>query len=168
MNTDDKKFSAPWSLALLLMTAFSCALLLSVTLAGLNGMLGRAQGWVGVLPALLLLGAAFFVVRGYELRGQQLVIQRLGWTTTFNLPGLISATADPEAMKRSIRTFGNGGLFVFAGWYYNRKLGSYRAFCTDPARSVVLRFSGRVIVVTPEKPAEFVEEIQRRTALPSA
>ncbi len=52
-------------------------------------------------------------------------------------------------MKGSIRTFGNGGLFCFSGRFRNRKLGSYRAFATDPKLAVVLRFPDKIVVVTP-------------------
>ena len=75
--------------------------------------------------------------------------------------GVISVEADPNAMRGSLRTCGNGGLFCFAGAYWNKRLGSYRAFATDPSRSVVLRFSDRVVVMTPERPAEFVAAVEK-------
>ena len=72
------------------------------------------------------------------------------------MSGLKSAEVDTEAMSKSIRTFGNGGLFCFAGIFNNNRLGSYRAFATDPKRAVVLRFSDRTVVVTPDQPDDFV------------
>ena len=66
-------------------------------------------------------------------------------------------------MSRSIRLFGNGGAFAFSGWFRNRKLGSYRAYATDPARSVVLKFSDhKTIVVTPEPPDAFIAAVKQQ------
>jgi hypothetical protein len=120
-------------------------------------MVGRVS--LIVAPLLLLGATAFFMIRGYRLTAQTLLVQRLGWQTALSLDDLQSAEVDPEAMRRSLRTFGNGGLFCVAGHFWNRKLGAYRAFATDPQRAVVLRFSNRTVVVTPDRPETFVAMI---------
>ena len=62
-------------------------------------------------------------------------------------------------MARSLRIFGNGGLFSVCGRFRNRELGHYRAFVTDPKNAVVLRFGEQTIVISPEGPKEFVEAL---------
>jgi hypothetical protein len=62
-------------------------------------------------------------------------------------------------MKCSSRLFGNGGLFSFTGLYRNRSFGRYRAFVTDPARSVALFLPNRVVVVSPADAEGFVRSI---------
>ncbi len=69
-------------------------------------------------------------------------------------------TQAPTAMAGSLRIAGNGGLFSFTGWFWSRRLGRYRAFVTDPARSVVLKFSDRTVVVSPDVPEEFVAALR--------
>jgi len=59
-------------------------------------------------------------------------------------------------MRGSLRLFGNGGLFAITGWFWNRKLGRYRAFATDPARAVVLRYATRRILLTPDDVQKFI------------
>jgi len=108
----------------------------------------------------VLAGCAAFMVRGYELSRDVLLIRRVGWKTRIPLEQLISAEADPEAMNRSWRVWGNGGLFAICGLFRNKKLGSYRAYATNPAHAVVLRFSKGTIVVTPTNPAAFATAIQ--------
>ncbi len=83
-------------------------------------------------------------------------MQRVGWVSTVNLSGLVSAEVDPFAITKSLRLFGNGGMFCFAGVFRNKRLGTFRLFGTDPGRAVVLRFPGRTVVVTPDRPEEFV------------
>ena len=69
---------------------------------------------------------------------------------------LISIEPDPNAMKGSIRTFGNGGFFSFSGRFRNSQLGSYRAFATDPKRAVVIKTEKRTFVITPQDPDDFI------------
>jgi hypothetical protein len=158
-------FGAPWSTSLKIVTGF-CVVVCCVAAAVLETTAVRASQpalrWFTFAPLLVVIGGASFMVRGYSISDRTLVIHRLGWTTRFDLSSFTSATVDPEALKNSIRLFGNGGLFVFAGWFTSQRLGRYRLFGTDPRRAVVLKFLDRVIVVTPDDPARFVQEITRR------
>ncbi len=115
--------------------------------------------WIAFVPGIVLLGALLFVVRGYEIASDGLRIQRLLWPTYREWFGLVEAWHDPAAMKGSLRLWGNGGLFAVTGYYRNRGLGTYRAFVTDPRRAVVLRFSDRVVVVSPEDPRVFLQAL---------
>lgn len=81
-----------------------------------------------------------------------------------DLTDLQSVEVDPRAMTKSIRLIGNGGLFCFAGLFKNKHLGKYRAFATNPRNAVVLRFSHRTVVVTPEEPESFAEAIEAARA----
>lgn len=166
-SSDRIHFGAPW-----------CALLTTVTVAAsvvlpLVAVLVWTQrppppAWIcALLTALcvgLLVSGAAFSIRGYRLEGRCLFIRRLLWDTRVPLEGLRGGEVDPEAMRRSLRLFGNGGLFVFAGWFRNRRLGVYRAFATDPARAVVLTLPRRKIVITPADPAAFVRALDSRYA----
>ena len=113
---------------------------------------------------MLLSGALPFIVRGYTITGDTILVHRLLWDTKLPRAGLESATAEPDAKRRSIRTFGNGGAFSITGWYRNKRLGSYRAFVTDPRRAVVLRYANRRVVLSPDAPEDFVRELD--TAAP--
>ena len=103
-------------------------------------------------------GAAF-MVRGYILIDSRLSIERPGWESRLDLSRLNSATVDPDALRGSLRLFGNGGFFSFTGWFRNKKLGIYRAYVTDTKRAVVLRFADKTVVITPDDPQKFVAEI---------
>jgi hypothetical protein len=111
-----------------------------------------------LLP-LIVLGCLPFMIRSYEITDDAILIRRLFWTTRLDRSGLKSAVVIPKAMRKSLRTCGNGGVFSFTGWYWNKTLGSYRAFVTDMNRTVVLRFEKRTVVVSPDEPEEFVKEL---------
>jgi Bacterial PH domain len=160
-------FRAPWSKSLIVASTFATLVCLGVsyalwTLPLIRG--GSAESmrfWLVLLPLAVIFICALFTVRGYSISNRELAIHRLVWTTQVSLQGLREASFDPNATHRSIRTFGNGGFFSFTGYFRNRQLGSYRAFMTDRRRAVVLRFASSVIVVSPDRPEDFVNTISQ-------
>jgi hypothetical protein len=160
-----QRFStAPWSGTLRFMSTLSVVLILGVSYAaakavppfGFAHLFGTAVAFVP--PAILIVGL-LFVVRGYELGPSRLRIQRLLWHTEVSLEGLTQVGYLPDAMKSSLRIFGNGGLFSITGYYQNKVIGSYRAFVTDQKNCVILGLPKRVLVVSPEDPSAFVQSV---------
>jgi hypothetical protein len=158
-----KHYNAPWSRTLLLLTLIFTAVLLGITLSGWRGIaslqIGTLDFWLSILPLLIVVGAAFFTVRGYSVTNDEILVHRLFWDTKLSRQGLQSAALEPDALRGALRTFGNGGLFGFTGWYQSSRLGSFRVFATDSARTVVLRYAGKAVVVTPDQPDQFVREL---------
>jgi hypothetical protein len=145
------------------MTGIAIIALLAAAVGGFvasqsDGVPGWMTWMLWGLPLGVLGGTALFCVRGYALSPGELRVKRLFWDTRISLHGLREAVFDPEATRRSIRLMGNGGLFAFTGWFRNTRLGRYRAFLTDPKRTVVLRFPGRTIVVSPHDPEGFIRD----------
>jgi hypothetical protein len=159
-------FGAPWGKSLKAVTAFTVAMLLGIAIIGfLTGPRGGTDGviWfagMAVSPLLIVILALPFAVRGYVLSRKTLLVKRMGWCSRIELEKLVEVEIDPKAMARSIRTFGNGGLFGFTGLYWNRKLGSYRAYVTDFRFCVVLRFARGVVIVSPDDPKAFVRDLK--------
>ncbi|PIG90949.1 PH domain-containing protein [Gloeocapsopsis sp. IPPAS B-1203] len=155
-------FKAPWAISLIAITTVISALLLGVILVGLLTGPRSDIAWIVamvVIPLVILLTSVFFSIRGYAIADDTLYIQRIGWNTKIDLRNLTSADVDPQAMRNSLRKWGNGGLFSYSGKFYNRKLGNYQAYATDPSKAVVLKLRDRTIVVTPEHPERFVSQV---------
>lgn len=163
------RFAAPWSMAVKIITLVVLGLLLgvpvvsSITLPESTPLLARLSATL--LPLVILAATLPFSVRGYALTEGELRIERLGWQNRFPLSEVKSVVANPEAMRWSVRLFGSGGLFGFFGIFRNKTLGTYRAYGTDPHKTVVIEFRNRTIVVTPDDPALFVEEVIRRSGV---
>ena len=151
------QFGAPWSRELKVLTT-SGVLVMGVPIA-----IQMAHGlWVlsSLLVAMLLVIASL-CVRGYELAPGELRVKRLFWSTIWPLDPSTRARVKPFAMKGSWRTWGNGGLFAISGHFSGSGLGRYRAFVTDPARTVVLETRQGIVVVSPDRPDEFVAAVTR-------
>jgi len=150
-----KKYTAPWSSSLICISTFATLVCVAAAIyVALRGNL-----WMALLPLAIVFGGLLFTVRGYTVSSDMLLIHRLWWSTRLPLGDLHSAQVEPRAMRWSLRTFGNGGLFSFSGWYYNTILGAYRAFVTDPNRAVVLELGQRSVVVSPSVPEDFVRDL---------
>ena len=160
--------AAPWPVSLKVLSMIGAVVLAgaAIVLARVvpYGALPPVARWFGtflpVVPAAILLGALLFVVKGYEFDEDELYVERLLWRTPLGLSGLARAWHDPSAMRRSIRLFGNGGLFAVTGVFRNARLGNYRAFVTDPKKTVVLKYESRVVVVSPADPRALLEHLK--------
>jgi hypothetical protein len=158
-----KHYEAPWSTSLIVMSVLTTLICLGVSaVTWLNPAtrhLPGVHGYLTLLPLVILFGTALFTIRGYSVSSDCILVHRLLWQTLLPRVGLESAQVEPEAMRGSMRTFGNGGAFSFTGFYYNKRLGSYRAYVTDPRRCVVLRYANRRVVLSPASPADFVSDL---------
>ena len=169
MGLVQAEFSAPWSRSLRRLTATAVIVLVSVTLASLlvtpRLPLPARVALVGA-PLLVLLLAPLFMVRGYIVTESQIEVRRLGWRTVLPLAGLAAVTGEPEGMRGSLRLLGNGGLFAICGWFWNRRIGRYRAYATDPERAVLLRYrDGTKVVLTPHDVQHFIVRVRRMAAI---
>jgi hypothetical protein len=157
------EFRAPWGRSLKFATILSCAILLLIALAGILVRPGVGQWWLWVMvgvPTVILVSALPFAVSGYVLTEHTLEIRRFGWMTTIPLDGLVKASGDVELLRGSLRVFGNGGLFSITGWFWNRRVGLYRAYATDLSRVVFLKFRDRrPVLITPHDTQHFLVRV---------
>lgn len=165
MTPTRSRFGAPWARSLKVVSVGATAVVLGVALLQARYLPGHlAGGWLRILVVGLLLAlplaAAPFAITGYELGPAGLRVRRLLGSTHVRLEGLTRAWSAPDAMAGSLRLFGNGGLFVFAGLFYSRRLGRYRALVTDPGRPVVLELPTRKLVVSPDSPEDFLQRLR--------
>jgi hypothetical protein len=158
-------FGATWSKSLIAASIFATLVCLGAAFAlwtlPAEPSFEPLRFGLALVPLAIILLCALFTVRGYSITNNALLIDRLFWTTRISITELRSVKFDPTATHRSIRTFGNGGFFSFTGYFRNKELGSYRAFMTDRRRAVVLRFPSSVIVISPDRPEDFVNVISQ-------
>lgn len=160
-----KTYQAPWGKALRWSSAGLVALAVAF-FVGMSWLPEATPAWAAwsarfILPVILP-ACLPFVIRGHAITEDAILIRRLFWTTRLDRAGLVSAEAMPKAMSGSLRTCGNGGGFSFTGWYWSKRLGVFRAFVTDLNRTVVLRFGKRTVVVSPDAPEDFADELNHR------
>jgi len=150
-----RDYGSPWSSGLKISTSLIIGLML------VTGLLTTPYSpWIPSLMVAILLLCLAFSVQGYSLKESKLLIHRLGWSTRYDLQQLLDQEVNPHATVGSIRLFGIGGLFCHLGLFRNDILGKYRIYSTDPSQSLVLKFKGRTIVISPDNPQEMKNAIE--------
>ena len=156
-----KTYQAPWGKSLKVVSALLVVLAVGM-LIGASFLPHGTPGWrLGTRWGLaaVVLGCLPFMVLGYEITADAIFIRRPFWKTRLDRRNLKSAAVVADAMSRCIRTCGNGGGFSFTGWYWSKSLGSFHAYVTDQRRTVVLRFEKRTVLISPDRPEDFVKDL---------
>jgi hypothetical protein len=116
--------------------------------------------FVVVSIPIMLAASVLFIVTGFAVDHRSLYVRRMLWSTRIELARVRQIWRDPDAIKGSIRIFGNGGLYSFSGIYRSKRLGKYRLFATDPGRAVVMVHDAGTVVITPADPEAFLEHVR--------
>ena len=158
--------AAAWPMSLKVVSCIGSLLVCGVSIGAIRvippyGFAHQFGTGVACVPPSLIIGCLLFVVQSYRIEGGHLSIRRLFWSTHIPLLGVHEAVHYPTAIKGALRIFGNGGLFGITGLYWNKKLGRFRLFATDPAKAVVMRLHDRIVVISPEEPEAFIQELDR-------
>jgi hypothetical protein len=156
----NREFAAPWGSTLkwtsVLLTALCLGIPLGILLSVPELHPASMVFLLGVcLPLLVLAGPLLFMVRGYAVATDAILIARPFWTTRLPLHGLRSVAVSPGALGGSIRLFGTGGAFSFTGWFWNRRDGGFRVWVNDLNRTVLLKFTDKTVVLAPDDPQAF-------------
>ncbi len=104
-----------------------------------------------------------FSPKGYGVQDRQLVIYRPFQNKFYATDDMLHVTlVDRKELKNSLRVFGVGGLFGYFGLFRNSRYGTMIWYATRRDQFVVIeRSNGRTIVLTPDDPNSFVQEINQ-------
>ena len=72
----------------------------------------------------------------------------------------ISSIRRIDDMRFAIRTFGNGGVFGYTGYFYKKGIVSMLWYCTQRANYILIeKTNGKKIVITPDDADGFMKDI---------
>lgn len=95
------------------------------------------------------------IIREYRMEGNELRVRRLLGSTRISLNDVCSVerltTPDWENARRT------GGI----GYGWDARIGNYRGYVTDMRFAVVLRLKNETLVISPEDPEEFLNEMNK-------
>jgi len=166
------QFTAPWGIHVKIMTIGGSLICLGAPMFFIappdSSFAGQFMFYCMKAPLFLWLGSLLFVIRGYSITEDSILIHRLIWATRLPLEHLNEVDLGNTTFRNSIRCFGNGGLFGISGLYYNKCVGTFRVFVTDTTHTVLLKFASRTILLSPDDPRRFVSALLRQVNLGSA
>jgi hypothetical protein len=150
-----KQFRSSWDFLLIIMTVA-----ISILLIGMAFFTGSVI--TSIISVSVITIGVVFGVYGYSIQDHELRIIRLGWSKDIPYSDIAEVEYSPDVMMGSLRTFGIGGFFSYYGLFRNRILGSYKAYATHRKNTVIITTrSGNKILVTPNEPARFAEELKK-------
>lgn len=123
----------------------------------------KDTGAVLALPAILFLVMGisyYFSIRSYAIVDTKLEIRRPFDSIEYDLNSISSAARiDRRDLRFAVRTFGIGGLFSHTGQYWNKKSGHMTWYLTRFNTAVMLTIGSKKVVVSPDKPQEFINAL---------
>ena len=146
--------SAPMSPAIKVITGLVLVMIASMLLIAVKF---GALLWGSALLAAVTLFCYLYAPIAYELTGDELTVRfRLGRKVFPAVTGCSTLNARPPM---GLRLWGNGGLFAAMGIFWNQAYGVYRAYLTSARYQdyVLVETRTQKVLISPEKPAEFVE-----------
>lgn len=117
---------------------------------------------ISVISFLLMYGAIFiaygFIPQRIAISSDQILIKNIFGSIVINIME-IESFGKIEKLGLNIRTFGVGGLFG----YFGRFNGGDLWYVTNTHKKVkIILKSGKIYMISPENPDDFVNEIQQR------
>ncbi|MEY4541143.1 MAG: hypothetical protein RLZZ306_2900 [Bacteroidota bacterium] len=114
------------------------------------------------LPIILCMVTYLFRPNNYSVSSDKLLIHRLINNVKIDRNNIQSVQEiDESQVKNSLRTFGVGGFFGNFGTFWNGKLGKMTWYVTRKNNFVLVETKDqKKIILTPDKPVEFVASFQ--------
>jgi len=172
-------YRAPWSNSVRTTTYLLYAVALSFSLGGIwfgvvHVRAGDPQGWIVaavtlmIWPALLLF--PLWAPKRYRISDSAVIVHK--WIGDELIPfekiTSVEILDSGEVFSGDLRAMGIGGYHGIYGTFTGGALSSFRALVTNYGPLVVLRMKREYpIVLSPERPNEFVRELNSRTGVPA-
>ncbi len=153
------RFRAPWGTSVVVVTALGVAVMLCAAAAVVSW---APPGVSQAVVLLLFLAGAWawaYSPTGYRIGNGELVVERPAGELRFPLTNLRDVQVDAR-LGMALRVFGNGGLFGGWGWFWSRRVGLFQAAVRRSRPLVMIRMARRTLVVAPDRPEEFVRELE--------
>ena len=149
-----KQNTAPTCRSIKIVTAFISLLTIAIFIGSL---FIPVLIWAGFILLLIEIICFLYSPTAFEIRDKQLVvIKNLGKKSFGPINTCTSIKHDEPSF--GIRLWGNGGLFSATGIFWNKQYGIFRAYVTNSKRTylVLVETPSHKVIISPEKPAEFV------------
>ena len=146
--------AAPTSTAIKVITGLIGCLALFFIFLGLSQ---PVMQLAALLMVILMFACYLYAPVGYEIKDQTLIIHL---RIKKKVLGQVRSCSVPEGnFPKSIRTWGNGGLFSASGFFWNRSWGKFRADVTNLKNPYLLLVETEKIkvLISPVRPRQFEE-----------
>jgi hypothetical protein len=116
---------------------------------------------------LIIVGIIYlFHVQNYEVTHEGIKINRLIGSKQIDFSTIKNVyKVKNDDLGFMIRTFGNGGIFGFMGFYKSQIYGNMRLFGTQQRNYVIVETNLKKYVLTLDEPFDFVKSVENRVGV---
>ncbi|MDR0811808.1 MAG: PH domain-containing protein [Paludibacter sp.] len=163
MNNEIVKYTMPWSIDVILITAVAGILMLfglifPFYIEGTTWLIKLST----VTIALVLLVCACYIPRSVEVGEGSVKLQKFVGNISIPVSEIQEIrTIAYRDISNSIRLFGSGGLFGYLGSFSNNALGKYTMYATDKNNLFLIRTADKTYVFSCNNSKELVELLQK-------
>lgn len=100
----------------------------------------------------------------YQIKNNKIIVHRYASNVVLSCDEITHIEiVSPQKLRNAIRIFGVGGLYGYFGKYINRDLGPMTWYATQRDNEAVLieMNNRKKIILTPDKPEQFVDELSQ-------
>lgn len=117
----------------------------------------------GLFMILLPVITYFYMPKFYVINEDALLVKRLAGNFRIPLSTIENVElASKEDMRLTMRTFGNGGMFGFTGYFRNSRFGRMRWFVTQRVNYIVITTNDqKKYVISPDEPEMMADDLTR-------
>lgn len=156
-------FRAPLGKSTIIITIFALLVLLIATVAMWMSPSPLPEKILVVsLIFLIIVLCYLYSIKGYSIDHHSIHIYRPIGTKSYKLDQFTEIITGLSHIKKSLtlRLWGNGGLFSITGLFWNKKLGKFKAYLSDPSKCIILIGATQKIAISPDPPEEFVKTLK--------
>ena len=170
MNNEIRRFRAPWSVyvwiitiaVLLVVVVVFCGVLKAICTGDLQNR--HTQVWlflVVIIPLLVLALVVLFAPIKYTITNSEIIVNRLGPNLYLHLKNVEEIRQlDKNELGFAFRLFGSGGFLGVFGLFYTSRLGVFNAYITNGDTLVFIKYkNGKKFLLSPEKPEKFLDAV---------
>lgn len=119
--------------------------------------------YLGAALALIYLITFGFRPTSYRITEDELIVNRPFYNACFKRSKIEYVALITESeISGAIRTFGNGGIFGYTGYFANFKFGNMFWYLTRKDKLVLVKLHNNAkIMLSPDEPEKFVERFRK-------
>ena len=119
------------------------------------------------LAALIVLNSIFCLIRGYSITPDTIEINHIGRAKKFKIRDITDIEKVPLGARNGFGLCGIWGIYSFTGIAINSTYGIHKRYLTNRSNAVALKFGKKTVVVSPDDPDRFIQEVQGKIAYSS-
>lgn len=150
----DKTAKLATGFIFILLLGFLCLTIFGLLNA--NSDMVKGTGLAFVIILLVIIGTYITSPSSYTIIEGNIVI-KLNSSREIKIPFRETKKIEPIKEERTLKVFGNGGLFGYTGTFRARNTGLHQRWVTDRSKMILIETIHKKYIISPKDPQSFIQ-----------